>query len=185
MPWEVLARARDRGTVVWETRVLVDAAGGAVYREEGLAGSRALSTGLCGRRVVASLASRQLSRDPARIALMQYALEPAARTDLLRRTVEAASKKMVLPDEVTAGPLFGVACPRICWLAPAAVAIDRAEAFLTDDSGVGNAHAEPHLNNYHVERLDRLMVRMIASELAGRLIRPEPNDIVRTVGKPQ
>ena len=40
--------------------------------------------------------------------------------------------------------------------------------FLTDHSGVGNAHAEPHVPDYQVERLDRLMIRMIASELAGR-----------------
>jgi hypothetical protein len=57
--------------------------------------------------------------------------------------------------------------------------------FLTDDSGVGNAHAEPHLTNYHVERLDRLMVRLITAELLGKPVRPAPNDIVRTVGKPQ
>lgn len=40
--------------------------------------------------------------------------------------------------------------------------------FLTDHSGVGNPHAEPHVPDYQVERLDRLMIRMIASELAGR-----------------
>ena len=38
--------------------------------------------------------------------------------------------------------------------------------FLTDDSGVGNPHAEPDVPGYNVDRLDRLMIRMIASELA-------------------
>lgn len=57
--------------------------------------------------------------------------------------------------------------------------------FLTDDSGVGNAHAEPHLTNYHVERLDKLMIRLIASDLAGKRIPAERGDILRTVGKPQ
>lgn len=56
--------------------------------------------------------------------------------------------------------------------------------FLTDDSGVGNAHTEPHLTNYHVERLDRLMIRLIAGELTGKRVAPAPNDIVRTVGRP-
>jgi hypothetical protein len=55
--------------------------------------------------------------------------------------------------------------------------------FLTDDSGVGNAHAEPTIPYYQVERLERLMVRMIASELSGRHVLPQPADIVRTVGK--
>lgn len=40
--------------------------------------------------------------------------------------------------------------------------------FLTDHSGIGNAHATPDVPEFSVERLDRLMVRMIASELAGK-----------------
>jgi hypothetical protein len=56
--------------------------------------------------------------------------------------------------------------------------------FLTDDSGVGNAHAEPHIPFYHVEKLDRLLIRMIAAELSGQRLQPEPGEILRTVGKP-
>jgi len=40
--------------------------------------------------------------------------------------------------------------------------------FLTDHSGVGRPHTPPQVPDYQVERLDRLMLRMIASELAGR-----------------
>jgi hypothetical protein len=39
--------------------------------------------------------------------------------------------------------------------------------FLTDHSGVGNAHARPHVPEYEVERLDQLMIRMIAWKLTG------------------
>lgn len=52
--------------------------------------------------------------------------------------------------------------------------------FLTDDSGVGHSHAKPHFPRYHVQRLDRLMIRMIASELSGRPVKAEPGDIIRT-----
>ena len=45
--------------------------------------------------------------------------------------------------------------------------------FLTDHSGVGNAHATPDVPQFAVERLDRLMIRMIASELAGKRLVPE------------
>jgi hypothetical protein len=55
--------------------------------------------------------------------------------------------------------------------------------FLTDDSGVGNAHAEPRIPYYQVERLEKLMVRTIASELGGRRLEPEPSDVIRTVGR--
>jgi hypothetical protein len=44
--------------------------------------------------------------------------------------------------------------------------------FLTDHSGVGNAHAKPHTPRFAVERLNALMIRMISSELAGRELLP-------------
>ena len=53
--------------------------------------------------------------------------------------------------------------------------------FLTDHSGVGNAHATPDAPRYNVERLDQLMVRMIASELAGQEVLAE--DIIATERK--
>jgi von Willebrand factor type A domain len=56
--------------------------------------------------------------------------------------------------------------------------------FLTDDSGVGNPHAEPHIPFYHVEKLAPLMVRMIAGELSGKRVEAEKGQIIRTVGKP-
>ena len=56
--------------------------------------------------------------------------------------------------------------------------------FLTDDSGVGNAHGEPHIPFYHVQKLDKMMTRMIAAELSGKRIEPEKGEIIRTVGRP-
>jgi hypothetical protein len=57
--------------------------------------------------------------------------------------------------------------------------------FLTNDSGVGDGHAEPSTApSYHVERLDRLMIEVIAGELTGKRIDPEPAGVLRTVGKP-
>jgi hypothetical protein len=56
--------------------------------------------------------------------------------------------------------------------------------FLTDDSGKGDTHGEPHIPYYHVEKLNALMIRMIASELSGHRIDPKPGDILRTVGRP-
>ncbi len=45
--------------------------------------------------------------------------------------------------------------------------------FLTDHSGVGNPHAAPHVPDYQVEHLNRLMVRMVAQELAGKKLAPQ------------
>lgn len=45
--------------------------------------------------------------------------------------------------------------------------------FLTDHSGVGNPHATPHAPKFEVERLDRLMLRMVACELSARELLPQ------------
>jgi hypothetical protein len=54
--------------------------------------------------------------------------------------------------------------------------------FLTDDSGVGNSHAEPHIPCYQVQHLSKLMARTVRSELTG--VREEARDVIRTVGQP-
>jgi hypothetical protein len=56
--------------------------------------------------------------------------------------------------------------------------------FLTDDSGVGNAHGEPHIPFYYVQKLDKMMARMVEGELRGRRIIPATEEVLRTVGKP-
>jgi hypothetical protein len=56
--------------------------------------------------------------------------------------------------------------------------------FLTDDSGVGEGHGEPHIPYYRVEKLNRLMIRMVNGELAGKRLEPEARDVLRTVGRP-
>ncbi len=56
--------------------------------------------------------------------------------------------------------------------------------FLTNDSGIGNSHAEPHIPCYNVSRLDHAIVRMIQVEMSGKFAAPESNQIVRSVGRP-
>ena len=55
--------------------------------------------------------------------------------------------------------------------------------FVTDDSGVGNAHAEPHIPCYAVQSLEASMARVIRSELAGRRIEADPSRTIRRVGQ--
>ncbi len=55
--------------------------------------------------------------------------------------------------------------------------------FLTDDSGIGNAHAAPAIDCYLVTRLDALLRRVIDSQLSGRRIEPDAQDVIRSVGK--
>ena len=55
--------------------------------------------------------------------------------------------------------------------------------FITDDSGIGNSHAEPHIPCYQVQYLNDLMVRAIGSEVAGQRL-PAQGEIIREVGEP-
>jgi hypothetical protein len=57
--------------------------------------------------------------------------------------------------------------------------------FLTDDSGIGNPHAEPHIPFYVVTTLEDLMVRLVESELRGRTVHATEDEIIRVVGYQQ
>ena len=54
--------------------------------------------------------------------------------------------------------------------------------FLTDDSGIGNGHAEPDIACYVVTRLDQLIARVLAGIVEGRRVEPKQSEIIRTVG---
>jgi von Willebrand factor type A domain. len=56
-------------------------------------------------------------------------------------------------------------------------------AFLTDDSGIGNPHAPPAIDCYPVTRLDKLLTRIIDSQVSGRRIEPDNADVIREVGQ--
>ncbi|MFY0525760.1 vWA domain-containing protein [Archangium gephyra] len=56
--------------------------------------------------------------------------------------------------------------------------------FLTNDSGIGGDHAEPHIPCYQVQLLKHLLVRAIGSELTGRRLPASGTEILRTVGNP-
>jgi Mg-chelatase subunit ChlD len=62
----------------------------------------------------------------------------------------------------------------------ASVATGGRYLFLTDDSGVGNAHGEPTIACYRVTKLSQLLARVLATELSG--VRQEAGEVIREVG---
>jgi hypothetical protein len=56
--------------------------------------------------------------------------------------------------------------------------------FLTDDSGIGGTHAEPHIPCYVVTKFDRALVRMVESEMSGQHVFAPAPEVLRTVGSP-
>ena len=57
--------------------------------------------------------------------------------------------------------------------------------FLTDDSGVGNPHAEPTVDCYVVTPLNGLVQRVLESLISGVRVEPNGSDVIRTVGSYQ
>ena len=57
--------------------------------------------------------------------------------------------------------------------------------FLTDDSGVGNPHAEPTIPCYFVTKLDEAMRRAVDMEMSGTYQLPNKRDILRVGGNLQ
>ncbi len=64
----------------------------------------------------------------------------------------------------------------------AAVQTNGRYMFLTDDSGIGNRHAEPTVSCYQVTALKSLLIRTLQSELTGLRVEAPEDEIVRTVG---
>ena len=54
--------------------------------------------------------------------------------------------------------------------------------FLTDDSGVGNSHAEPHIPCYQVRLLQNQLLRVIKSGVSGERVEGEADEVIRSVG---
>jgi len=55
--------------------------------------------------------------------------------------------------------------------------------FLTDDSGIGNSHATPAVDCFLVTRLDRLVRRVLDSQISGRRVEPREGEVIRSVGR--
>ncbi|MEO8700761.1 MAG: vWA domain-containing protein [Kofleriaceae bacterium] len=56
--------------------------------------------------------------------------------------------------------------------------------FLTDDSRIGNGHAEPSIPCYAVTRLDHAILRVVDTELSGKRLPTPVDQVVRRVGSP-
>lgn len=54
--------------------------------------------------------------------------------------------------------------------------------WLTDDSGIGDSHAEPKVICYQVTRLDQLLIRILKSELLGTRVEADESEIIRETG---
>lgn len=103
--------------------------------------------------------------------------------DKFGRTWQAAEAARAKRIHVTPVAASGVADKAEYAMRAMAAATQSRYLFLTDDSGVGNPHAPPAIDCYLVTKLDALVRRVIDSQISGRRIEPEDQEIIRSVGK--
>ncbi len=103
--------------------------------------------------------------------------------DKVGRTWAAAEAARAKRIHITPVAASGVADKAEYAMRAMAAATQSRYLFLTDDSGVGNSHAPPAIDCYLVTRLDALVRRVIDTQISGRRIEPDDQEIIRSVGK--
>ena len=103
--------------------------------------------------------------------------------NLFGRTWQAAEAARAKRIHITPVAASGVADKAEYAMRAMAAATQSRYLFLTDDSGVGNPHAPPAIDCYLVTRLDALVRRVIDTQISGRRIEPDDQEIIRSVGK--
>ena len=103
--------------------------------------------------------------------------------DKFGQTWQAAEAARAKRIHITPVAASGVADKAEYAMRAMAAATQSRYLFLTDDSGVGNPHAPPAIDCYLVTKLDALVRRVVDSQISGRRIEPEDQEIIRSVGK--
>ena len=119
----------------------------------------------------------------ARVAFLVADAPP--HDDRVGRTLDAVREARARGLRLYPVAASGVADQAEYVMRAAAVLTQARHLFLTDDSGVGNSHAEPKIPCYEVTALDGLLARVIEGELAGRRIGPDADEVIRSVGQQQ
>ena len=99
-----------------------------------------------------------------------------------KRFLAAASKAAGQNVQIFGLGASGVAKESEFLMRQAALVSGGRYLFLTDDSGVGNAHAEPTIACYRVSKLKDLLVRVLSSELSGARQEASGGQVIREVG---
>lgn len=121
------------------------------------------------------------SQDSAKIVFLVADAPPHA--EQMRRTMDAVDDLRSMGAAFYPVAASGVASEAEIVMRAAAAGTGGQYIFLTDDSGVGNGHAEPHIPCYEVQSLRNIMIRMVHTELAGERISAGQERTIRSVGR--
>ena len=113
--------------------------------------------------------------------LFHFADAPPHREDV-NQYMRAAKDAALQGVQIFGLGASGVATEAEYLMRQAAIVSGGRYLFLTDDSGVGYAHAEPSVSCYRVTQLSGLLRRVLMSELGGLRVEAPKKDVIRTVG---
>ncbi len=120
------------------------------------------------------------SQDSAKVVFLVADAPP--HPEQMRRTMDAVDDLRTMGAAFYPVAASGVASEAEIVMRAAAAGTGGQYVFLTDDSGVGNGHAEPHIPCYEVQSLRDVMIRMVHTELAGERISADSRRTIRSVG---
>lgn len=121
--------------------------------------------------------------DPATARMAFLVADAPPHDDRVEATMLATDRLRAQGVGVYPVAASGVAAEAEAVMRAAALASGGQYLFLTDDSGVGNSHEEPHIPCYAVEPLRQAMTRMVRSELAGTRVEADDRNATRVVGR--
>jgi len=121
------------------------------------------------------------SQDSAKVVFLVADAPP--HPEQMRRTMDAVDDLRSMGAAFYPVAASGVASEAEIVMRAAAAGTGGQYVFLTDDSGVGNGHAEPHIPCYEVQSLRDVMIRMVHTELAGERISANQQRTIRSVGR--
>lgn len=130
----------------------------------------------------AMIAAEQMQWRPNAAKAMLLIADAPPHADALASTLDATQRLRSRGVQIVPVAASGVEDSAQYVMRTMAVLTRGRYIFLTDDSGIGDAHAEPDVTCYVVTRLDQLIARVLAGLAEGRRIEPGQDEVIRTVG---
>jgi hypothetical protein len=120
---------------------------------------------------------------PDAVKSMLLVADAPPHDDLQGRAFDAAEAARARRIQIVPVAASGVDDRAEYFMRAVAAATQSRYIFLTDDSGIGNPHAEPDVDCYVVTQLATAIRRVLASQISGERVEPDPREVIRVMGR--
>jgi hypothetical protein len=120
---------------------------------------------------------------PDAVKSMLLVADAPPHDDLQGRAFDAAEAARARRIQIVPVAASGVDDRAEYFMRAVAAATQSRYIFLTDDSGIGNPHADPDVDCYVVTQLATAIRRVLASQISGERVEPDPREVIRVMGR--